>query len=256
MTGTLRAAARGVRRTFGLAPFHAVLREVGRLGVALNTLEALEVFGGDGRGHAMDYATRVKSLEVWEWNRALEGPLRRNLPRATVRICNSFHQVTVTTRRFDLIVVDNARSSWGPLILSASGAPRLTWCEHFEILPALFPLAAPSAVMVVNVLTRDVPACRDGADWAHTFDADHRARRSAFYGTPRPEAISHEDMAAAYQRHAAAHGRRLAWWFAKPRPNGFVDYFVFRLMSALAWCISMASGPPTGRLPSRSQGRS
>jgi hypothetical protein len=76
-----------------------VLSQLQRRGVRLEHLRALEVFGGAGDLHTMDYADRVATIEVWELDTKLEHRLRKNLPRATVKICDALALVPFNSKR-------------------------------------------------------------------------------------------------------------------------------------------------------------
>ena len=88
----LRTSARALRRTLGLSPMQAVIREISRRGVNVRQARALECFAFDGHMHTIDYARKVRTLEVWEINRVHEPGLRQTFPQATVRIVDSYKE--------------------------------------------------------------------------------------------------------------------------------------------------------------------
>src|SRR5262245_12178355 len=100
-----------------------LLRELRRRGVDTASLHALEVFAATGRMHTVDYADRVATVEAWEVNSACEDELRRNLPRATIKIVDTFQHASVTGTIYDFIVVDNPTSTFGP-------SDGMQYCEH------------------------------------------------------------------------------------------------------------------------------
>jgi hypothetical protein len=192
-----------LRRTLQLSPMQRLLREIRRQSVPLSQLDALEMFGGDGSRHTMDYHRQVRSLDVWEVDGGLSGPLRRNLPGATVTTTDSFHELQVTKNTYDLIVVDTPASLFGQ---------HKQYCEHFDVFtPSLFRVARPFAVMIVNVIP----------DLLHSKNArrtppwpEQLSRRSAFYKTNRPELIPMHEMVAVYRQIAEAAGFELQWHFS------------------------------------------
>src|SRR5262245_28711989 len=74
-----------VRRKLRLTAMFGLMREFKRRGINLSSLRALEMFGGTGWLHTIDYASRVASSEVWEINPALAPELHENLPNTTVK---------------------------------------------------------------------------------------------------------------------------------------------------------------------------
>lgn len=175
-----------------------LLRRLQRRGINLNELDALELFGGTGAFHTLDYAHRVRSLEVWEIDPALEDRLRHNLPRAKIRTVDSYSAAKSASKRYGLIVVDNPAATHGGHI------------EHFDLFPHIFELAAPAAVLILNVIPSISPAAI--ARFPDLGQAAREQARRAFYHTETPGNISLEHMVLAYRTLAEAQGVRVEWW--------------------------------------------
>jgi hypothetical protein len=190
---------RRLRRLLRLTPMCRVLRELERRGVTLTELAALEVFGREGVWHTQDYAGRVERLEVWEIDESFERGLKRNLPRATIKITDSFTEVKLTRNKFGLVVIDNPMSVYGK------------YCEHFELFPDIFRVLDDEAVIIVNVVSSISPEAR--TTYPYLFSKEHLDRRRTFYGTHRPEKLSPETIVDAYRQMARRHDFGLEWSF-------------------------------------------
>ena len=181
-----------------LSPMCGLLRDFSRRGFVLKDARTLEMFGGTGNLHTVDYASRVSSLEVWEIDPVLAPELQRNLPGATVRITDSFVQLRSTKDRFDLIFVD-------PPYAIFDGH-----CEHFDLFPEIFRILNKFAVLVLcNVRPKIVMT------WRYT--EQHFARRKAFYGVEDPQTVAVEQMLSTYEHLAMRNGFTIKWWILRDR---------------------------------------
>jgi hypothetical protein len=185
------------RKRLRLTKMCRVVRELKRRGVNLGALHALEMFGGTGGGHTVDYAPYVASLEVWEVQPTLASVLHKNLPHATIEIVDSFAQLELTKKKFDLVVVD-------PPYEMFNG-----YCEHFELLPGVFRILNTFAILILNIRLEIVVFSR--------YSDEHFERRRAFYHVKDPTSISLERMIKVYKDLASQHGFEVKWWFAKDR---------------------------------------
>jgi hypothetical protein len=210
---SLRDVLRSSRRLLGLSPMQKVLRELEARQVDLASLRVLELFGGTGKFHTLDFASRVSSLEVWEIDSRLEGPLKRNLPGAVIRIVDSHSEIKRTGERFDLVIVDNPMSIYDG------------YCEHFDLFPDLFRLARDEAILLLNVIPSLPPAARK--KYPYIFNEEQCSRRLRFYGTEEVENLSWEQMVSAYRRHAGRAGFALEWSFSVRRH--FVYYLCLKI---------------------------
>lgn len=219
--GSIQGVAWSVRRAFRMSPTQALFREVKRRGVSLNETDALEVFGGDGTRHTIDYHPLVRSLDVWEIDPGLLTSLRRNLPGARITIADSFSEIQTTRNAYGLIVIDNPAGLYG-----LQGQH----CEHFEIFtPSLFRIAQSSVTIVVNVLPDLARASRA---WRAALSTKHLQKRCEFYGTDHPELIPVEEMLTAYRRITASSGFSWRWHFSICRAaRSQLQYLVLNVSS-------------------------
>jgi hypothetical protein len=194
-----------------------VFREIRRRGVAVDRLDALEVFGWTGESHTIDYFAKVRSLQVWELDQRFEPSLRRNLPGATVKVTDSYEEIRRTSDRFGLIVADNPLRVFGE------------HCEHFDLFPLLFRIIADEGIVVVNAVPRIVP--HDARRIPTLFDEAQLRARGEFYRTDHPENVPMSDMMPRYQRLIEDQGFEMAWWFSRRRrrsPNNYLVMLVRR----------------------------
>lgn len=198
--------ARLIRRALKITPMQRVLRKVEVRGVRPSELEALDIFGGTGAMHTVDYASRVASLEVWELNPAYEAALRRNLPRAEIKITDSFQELKQTSKKYSLIVADNPIGIFGP---------RDEYCEHFDLFPDILRVASDSSLLILVAIPKiNAAAIRQ---YPYLLNSLHRQRRMDFYQTSHPDNVSHEAMIAVYQGLLSTNGFELEWYFFEKR---------------------------------------
>src|SRR6185312_590191 len=132
------------------SPIENVMSQIGLRGCSLTAMDALEVFGRDGRWHTKQYAHLVKSLEVWELQEKYLPQLQENLPGARFRIVDSYKEIQKTKKKFGLVVVDN---SMGIFVDDPyDGEPPTRYCEHFDLFPDIFRVLTDRAVVIVNVI--------------------------------------------------------------------------------------------------------
>lgn len=200
----LHGAAWSLRRALHLSPTQQLFRELKQRNVPLRRMDALEMFGGDGGRHTVDYQSLVRTLEVWEADGGYGPSLRKNLPGARIKITDSFTELRKTANSYDLIVIDCAAGLYGP-------APH--YCEHFEIFsPSLFRIARGSAVIVVNVFPDLRPYVKQSTRWR-----EYLSRRSAFYKTSQPELVPIDAMLEVYGCIANAAEFDIVWHFTLRR---------------------------------------
>ncbi len=192
---------------------HAVVRELIHRGVAMDELDALEVFAGTGSFHTMSYASKVRSLTAWEIDPTCEPALKKNLPVALVKITDSFVEVKRTSSTFNLIVVDNPMSTFGE------------YCEHFDLFPDIYRLARRPAILMIDVIPEVPPSGRKR--YPYLFSERHLTRRRDFYQSEHPEKISLGEMALTYSNRARANGYNVCWHFFIKRT--FVYYLIMQI---------------------------
>jgi hypothetical protein len=190
-----------------------VLRELEKRGVAIGSLKAIELFGGCGKRHTVDYANRIARLEVWEIEPSCEEVLRKKIPQATIHITDTYQQIRKTSERFDLIVVDNPMSIYDG------------HCEHFDLFPDLFRLAADSAIIVVNAIPNLSAAV--ARKLPYLFSEKQLQVRRRFYNTDNADDLSWGQIVSAYRGQAEAAGFELEWSFSVRRH--FIYYLALKI---------------------------
>ena len=172
------------------------MRELKRRGVKLDSLHALDLFAGTGNTITRDYGPFVKSLEAWEIEPSYEPELRKNLPRAQVRIVDSFEQLANTESRVGLVVAD----TWTEMFAGH--------CEHFELFPKVFRVLDDSAALILNIM----PEWKVGQ-----YQIEHLRRRRDFYQRENVANIPIDSMVEVYKNLARQNGFEVRWWFIKDR---------------------------------------
>jgi hypothetical protein len=150
-------------------------------------MTALELFGMHGLWHTRDYARYCASLEVYEIEPVFAKFAARTLPRTEVVPTDSIRAVKTRTLRrpsYNFIVADNPLAPYGD-----------GYIEHFDLLPDLFDYVKDEGVVIVNLLSEQVP-----------LSEEHARRREAFYGRTHP-AI--DEAVGAYRSQAESLGVHL-----------------------------------------------
>jgi hypothetical protein len=209
----LKAGARAAQ----LTPMGRILREIGKRGVDASQLRVLEVFANSGDSHVKDYASRVSALEMWEIEPRYETMLKRNFPSAQVKIVDSYEEIKKTPNKYELIVVDNGTSICD------------NHCEHFDLFPEIFRIAANSSILILNVIPeadhtvlKEIP---------YLFHEAQLVRRQEFYKTGNPKKISIDGMLKVYTELIGENGFVLEWHLVLKR--SFVYYLVLKIKSRL-----------------------
>jgi len=73
--------------------------------------KALEVFARDGSWQTIQYAPSYKTVECWEIDPKYKKDLKKNVPNAKIKICDSIKQIDKCRSKFDLVVVDNPQNN-------------------------------------------------------------------------------------------------------------------------------------------------
>ncbi len=192
-----------------MEPIEEVFHMLIAKGFAVKTSRALEVFGGAGDWQTRYFADEVLSLEIWEIDDKHLVALRKNLPSVSVRICDSFKEIQVTTSKYNVIVIDNPQSVY------CDGM----YCEHFELFPHVFRIAEYPCAIIVNV-NMEPYDLREGSQWWE--------RRKAFYGTESPEKLSFVQVDERYRAMSRVVGRNVQD-SAFIRRNERISYYLMRL---------------------------
>jgi hypothetical protein len=202
-------------------PMLRLLDELDRRSVDVTKLDALEVFGRDGLDHTTTYADRVRTLEAWEIDEKLRSRLSKNLPKASIRITDSFEEITKTAKRFDFVVIDNPIGPYG------------IHCDHFGLFPdKVFRIAREKCILVLDVIpTIDRVTL---TYFPELKEEDYLETRKQFYGAEDAIHIPIHRMASIYGGFAEQNGFRLAWWFPIKRGDAGVHYLVLGIERSFA----------------------
>lgn len=192
-----------------LRPMRAVVAELVRHAFDLAAVDALEMFARAGDWHTQDYAGEVRSLEAWELDPQFEAALRKNLPRAVVRIGDAFEMAAGCHRQYGFVVCD------APLTIFDGH------CEHFEVVP-LLPRLLADGVLVLNVNLLPY-GLSEQPEWYQ--------RRQRFYGRKNVYGLTDPWARQFYRRRLAEVGLSVQWDFSVPR-NAFLSYYVARVTEA------------------------
>jgi hypothetical protein len=185
-----------------LYPIYRVIDAINKR-FPLKGCRALEAFAFTGAWQARAYRQFPSYHEAWEIKEECRSELMRNLPRATIKITDSFEEVRRCDKKFDFINVDTHQGLFGP------------YCENFEFFPLLFRVAADEVVVNLNVIPSASPRWRK--KYGDLFSPEHLARRRAFYGVDEPEHVSLEQMLRAYGAIAAKNGYHITWHYYRQR---------------------------------------
>lgn len=189
-----------------------ILAQLQHRGVRLEEYRALEIFGGTGNFHTKDYADKVANLEIWEIDPKCLGYLRKNFPKAQIRITDSYREIRKVSRKYDLIIVDNPMSTYGG------------HCEHFDLFPDIFRAATDSFILILNVIPRMNSFAR--MNYPYLFNPMQLACRKMFYITEKPENLSLKEIMVAYKGLVEASGLHLDWFFFERRSLLFPVYYL------------------------------
>jgi hypothetical protein len=191
-----------------------VCARLSALGIDLASRDALEFFAREGDWQTVSYAREVARLDVWEIDPGFESALRENLPRARVRIGNSFELAAEEefAGQFDFIVFDNPQGIFGE---------KDRYCEHFEALETVPRLMKPEAVVIFNVN-------REPFDYER-FPA-WQLRRNRFYARDQTSRLDEGFLMDFYRRYFEARGIEVRQAFIEPRHDRYLVYFVAALV--------------------------
>lgn len=164
---------------------------------------ALEAFAYTGELQTRAYKKYPTYLEAWEISADCEMALKKNLPRATIKITNSFDELLRCTKKFNYINVDTHQGLFGK------------YCENFEFFPLLFNVTANECIVNLNVIPNATDKWK--RKYPDLFNKEHLARRKEFYNTERPENVSLEEMLTVYRMIAQHNGYEVIWHYSLQR---------------------------------------
>jgi hypothetical protein len=192
-----------------------VFNELEKRGVNIKSLNALEVFGSSGDFHTKDYAKKIHSLEVWEIDPKYEDLLKKNLPNARIKITDSYKEIKRCKEGYDMIVIDNPWSTFGE------------HCEHFDLFPYVFRIAADSSILITNVIPKI--SAEIIREYPYLFNKEQLEYRKAFFKTTQPDNVSFDKMIEVYDEIIKGNNFNLQWYFFQKR--SFFYYLVLKIRS-------------------------
>lgn len=194
---------RSLGRLLGLLPIQRVVKELTRRGVDLRHRRGLDLYGGSGERTTRHYARLLASLDVWEIDPSCEAALRRNLPGARIKICDSYEEIRRAEGRYGFVVLDSPTSNHGG------------HTEHFDMFPHVFRVMDDDCVLILHVISE--ADSRTRRNYPYLFNQAQLDRRRSFYESAHPEKLSPEQLAAHYRRLLERNGFAPEWHFVVPR---------------------------------------
>lgn len=118
--------------------------------VKFQSLNALEMFGRGGNWQTAIFEKKVKTLEVWEIDPKWKNELKKNLPKATIKMLDSINTVKneKSLTKFDLILIDNPMNTYGPQLNDSNVGK---YCEHFDVIYHIGHIIDKEAIVIFNV---------------------------------------------------------------------------------------------------------
>ncbi|MCY6353981.1 nucleoside-diphosphate sugar epimerase/dehydratase [Clostridium sp. ZS2-4] len=195
-------------------PMVNIQKKIEEKGVKFNKLKVLEVFGGNGKGHTLEYYNKVNNLEVWEINPEYEKDLKENLPKADIKITDTFEEVKITEKKYDMVVIDNSPGMFG------------NHCEHLDLIKFVPRIINDEAIIILNIVPERTEKT-DNYKYAECFNEKHNNFRKLFYETLNPEKIDINYMVKIYEKFFLSKNFKLEWYLYEKR--SFVYYLVLKL---------------------------
>jgi len=216
MIEQLRTIRRKLKHKLKLYPIYKVTDKLLEKNVLQNAI-ILEAFSNTGGHQAPAYYPYSSYFEAWEITPKYEKDLHKNLPNATIKITDSFKEVNLCNRKFNMIVLDAHMGIFGD---------KDQYCEHFEILPQIFKLCMDECVLVFNVM----PFCEN--KWKQKYETvfreKHLNKRKAFYNCTDANNVPYEFMTEFYTQLCIKNGFNVDWVFYHQRH--LLHYCVIRII--------------------------
>lgn len=200
--------------------FHARMRQLisvlQKHDTDLRNMTAIELFARGGDWHTMAYADEVRSLEVWEIDNRWELDLKKNLPKAKIKIIDTIETLrnSVDLPKFDLIVIDNPMNQYGP---SLNNVPQ--YCEHFEVLENIPKLISNEAILIFNINKKPI----NYEQWPLW-----KKRREEFYGVLNTDNLEIDFLFEFYKKLFSELGFEVVFYECVKR-HDYLDYFVYKI---------------------------
>ena len=195
-----------------------VISKLKAKGVKINDIDALEVFGGNGKGIEIYYADIVRNLDVWEINENFKAELQKNLPKADIKIVDSFEEVKRTSKTYDMIVMDNPMQKIG------------NHCEHFDMFIDIFRVTKDECILILDIIPNIESAT---SEYEFLKLPDQILCRKLFYRTATPLNIPIEEIIDAYKDIIFRNNYILEWYFVEERSKEFIKFLVLKIKKSI-----------------------
>lgn len=190
------------------------IKQIEEKGINLTSMNALEVFGGNGKAVDTYILNKVKSLEVWEIDKRKEIDLRNNLPGAKVKITDSFNEIKITENKYDIIILDNPMEMFNE------------HCENFDMFIHIFNVLKDEAIIILDI----IPSLDNKSiKFEYLKNNIHLLCRKLFYRVENPLNIPIDQIIFAYEDIINKNGYKLEWSFIEERSKDFIYYLVLKI---------------------------
>jgi hypothetical protein len=183
--------------------------------INLYEVTALEFFAREGDWQTQDYAEFVKELHAWEIDPQFENNLRRNVPKAKVRIGDSYQMAKEKEFNsiFDMIILDNPQNVFGQ------------YCEHFEALPLIKDLfkSKDKLTLIFNINKKP---------FNYESQAAWQLRRNEYYEVSDSSNFDLDFLDSFYRKKIESLGLKVIKTFNEARDANYLYYKVFILSKA------------------------
>lgn len=195
-----------------------VLNKLRENDLNLEDMCVLEVFGGDGKATEMYYEDIVEELDVWELDGKMEEKLKNNLPKANIKIVDSFEEIKTTKKTYNMIVMDNPMQNYGE------------HSENFDMFLEIFRIIRDECVVILNIM----PNIEDiTSQYYFLRNPQYILCRKLFYRTLTPLNISIEEIIRTYEEIIQKNNYELEWYFTEERSENFIYYLVLKIRKCL-----------------------
>lgn len=195
-------------------PMKRICSKLLKRNINLGAMNALEFYAREGDWQTISYADKVASLHAWEINPECEPALRKNLPKAKIRIGDSYQLAKHMEFRekFDLVILDNPQVIYGD---------KQQYCEHFESIELVHHLLKDKGILIFNINT---------SPYNYDKQAEWQKRRKAFYGIDQTEKFDFDFLKNFYVEFFKKRNFDVGFIFFEPRHDGMIYYCVVELL--------------------------
>lgn len=186
--------------------------------VNLSEMKALEIFARDGSWQTIAYMDKVKSLDAWEIDPIFRKALKRNLPKAKIKIVDSIKEIKKKSNffKYDFIVADNGQGCYGD---------KEQYCEHFNVVPHVAKLLNKEGIIIFNINKEP-------------FDFDNFPKwqkiRSTYYNKHNTRKLSLKWLLTFYRKLFLEFGYKTKFSFSVSREdfehNDYLHYLAYYLI--------------------------